>query len=1084
MTRKPDAISNIRYVFLLFMFLPAIVMSQLRADFSATPLSGCSPMVINFTDNSTGNPTSWRWDFGNGAAPSTIQNPTVTYNEAGSYTVKLTIRNGRGVDSIIKNQYVVVNSLPAPDFVASATAGCFPLKVSFTDRSLPGSRTITGWEWDFGDGTISNEQNPVHSYTLAGNFRVILKVTNSNGCVRVLAKSSYIKLRNGVKADFGYASAGGCGIPAPVSFNNLSIGTGTINYKWDFGDGNTSDQQNPVHTYQSAGVYTVTLVATNSYGCADTVVKPNAINIGLVEADFTTSNTACAGAAFQLTNSSNPSSFAATSWDFCDGTSSSEVNPLKLYDQPGTYQVKMVTDFGSCKDSIMKAVTILPKPTADFAAINNNGCSAPLNIAFNNTTNNAVSFEWNFGDGSTSLLQNPEHTYNDTGRYTVILRAANANGCRDTIIKENFVKIIPPKIASVSNLPVKGCVPLAVTPVAVIKDSIPVYSYFWDFGDGTTSTDAAPTHTYTIPGSYNVKLVIAASGCTDSLIIVSAVKAGIKPRANFRADSRNVCASQAVTFTDRSTGAPVTEWMWNFGDGISSVEQNPKHLYRDTGYFRVSLIASNYGCEDTVSKRRYIHIKPAVARFDTSFSCSNPLKRVFIDKSIGAKSWEWDFGDGSPKSTAKSPPHIYAAPGTYPVTLNVKNGTCIDSFKTNVVVIDEQGKLEASNAESCINTGINFTVININAANIRSYAWYFNGLSQPAAAAVVNPATNSYNTPGSWPAAVIVTDILNCPDTLQTAAPINIYGSKADFESSVTGSCPGNTITFNDSTKTDGIHPVTNWLWNFGEGSPQSYTASPFSHQYNAEGLFGVSLVVTDSYGCRDSIYKPDLITIAKPAAKFAQSDTLVCPNTAVTFYNQTSGLSNTYVWQFGDSTSSNDINPLHAYKKDGKYQVMLKVINEYGCIDSITSFINVVTTTAGFLMSDSFVNCPPLTVNFTDTSKGFSELLWDFDDEAVSELPNPSHIFTAPGTYTVKLLAKNNTGCSDTATRTIVVKGPNGVFDYSPLKVCTQDKIDFTANVPTAVKFYWNYQEGNTDSTLHRVHLMYIPLPVRIFRN
>jgi hypothetical protein len=289
--------------------------------------------------------------------------------------------------------------------------------------------------------------------------------------------------------------------------------------------------------------------------------------------------------------------------------------------------------------------------------------------------------------------------------------------------------------------------------------------------------------------------------------MLGAVKGGIKPVADFAADSRNICASQTVNFADSSTGATITEWLWNFGDGTSSIQQNPMHQYRDTGYFPVSLIASNYGCNDTVEKRRYIYVKPPVAIFDTAFLCSTPFEREFIDKSIGAKSWEWDFGDGSPKSTNQKVSHTYGAPGSYPVSLNVTNGACRDTFKTDVVIIKEEGKLEVDIPVSCIHTDINFTVNNINPANIRSYAWYFNGITQPASPAVVNPVTTSYTTAGSWPAAAIITDILNCPDTLDVAAPITIYGPKAAFQSSVGGECLGNTVAFNDSSTTDGIHP-------------------------------------------------------------------------------------------------------------------------------------------------------------------------------------------------------------------------------------------------------------------------------------
>lgn len=746
MYKRFSAIVNIRFVLILFLFIPLAGICQLHADFLATPLSGCPPMVINFKDITTGNPTLWKWDFGNGTT-SDIQNPNATYTNPGIYNIKLLVKNQFGEDSAIKKQYINVNALPVAAFDASETAGCFPFKAAFADRSLAGSGTITAWEWDFGDGDVSAEQNPVHTYTFAGKFKVILKVTNSNGCVKVISKPAYIKLENGVKADFGYSSAGGCGVPAPVTFNNKSVGTGQVTYAWDFGDGNTSAGQNPYNIYQNAGVYTVKLIATNSYGCSDTMTKPGAINIGLVKADFTKQDVACAGAGFQLTNTSDPSSFVSALWDFGDGTSSNEANPSKLYAQPGTYQVKIITDFGSCKDSITKAVTVIPKPAADFTANNNNSCSAPLNVTFNNTANNAVAYEWDFGDGATSALQNPAHTYLSSGSYPVTLTAINASGCRDTIVKQSFVNIIPPKIISLGNFPVKNCLPVTINPVALLQDSVRPDAYLWNFGDGTTSTSAAPAHTYTVAGSYDLKLTITVAGCTDSLKIINAAEAGNKPKAAFEADLRSICASATANFKDRSTGATGTKWLWFFGDGSYAADQNTTHQYTDSGYFKVSLVITNYGCSDTIEKKKYIYVKPPIAKFDTAFSCSSPLKRAFIDKSAGAKSHAWNFGD-STNSIQKDPFHTYAIPGSYLVTLTVSNGDCKDTISKNVVVIKEQGNVEVSNAVSCINTAINFAVTNINPVNISSYTWYFNGIGQPAAAAVVNPVAGLYATAG------------------------------------------------------------------------------------------------------------------------------------------------------------------------------------------------------------------------------------------------------------------------------------------------------------------------------------------------
>jgi len=133
--------------------------AQLTANFTATPLSGCSPLIVSFTDQSTGNPTIWQWDLGNGTS-SVLPNPATTYFNPGTYTVKLVIRNAAGnADSITKTQYITVNAKPTVAFSATPLTGCYPLPVQFTSQSVPGSGTISSWQWDLGDGTFSVFEN-------------------------------------------------------------------------------------------------------------------------------------------------------------------------------------------------------------------------------------------------------------------------------------------------------------------------------------------------------------------------------------------------------------------------------------------------------------------------------------------------------------------------------------------------------------------------------------------------------------------------------------------------------------------------------------------------------------------------------------------------------------------------------------------------------------------------------------------------------------------------------------------------------------------------------------------------------------
>lgn len=1046
----------------ILVVLKTAALAQIKAGFSATPRSGCPPVVVSFKDNSTGNPTSWKWDLGNGTI-SYLQNPTATYFTTGNYNIKLIVTNGSNSDTITRNKYIVVNPLPVPKFSASDTSGCFPLDVHFTDSSIAGSGTINTWKWDFGDGSLSNEQNPVHTYTGSGKFTVVLRVTNSNGCSKVVTRSSYIKIQNGVKADFSYTSPAGCHTPTTVNFTNETKGTGVLNYIWDFGNGKTSVAQNPVNSYESTGVYTVKLIATNSLGCSDTLIKPNAINIGFVKADFTKPDTICKGTSVRLVNTSNPSTFVSSHWDFGDGTFSDSANPLKTYTSSGIYNVKLVTDFGSCSDSVVKSVNVLDLPQVSFIATNNVGCTAPLNVSFNNTSNSGISFQWNFGDGTTSTLENPVHTYTKSGNYTVSLTVRNASGCSGSLIKQNFVKISGPKITAMTNLPLKGCIPSTATPGAIIKGNLRGSSYLWDFGDGATSTDSLPSHTYTTPGNYNIKLTVTTTeGCTDTLTINNAAQVGEKPAADFSATPLDVCALAPVNFTDLSSGAKAQNWAWSFGDGTSSIEQNPLHSYSSAGMFTVTLIVSNFGCSDTLKKINYINVRPPIPKFDTTFQCNDPLTRNFIDRSIGATTWQWDFGDGA-SSSDTNVTHTYTTSGTYPVILTVTNGGCLNTIKQDVVVIKEQGTLGTNATESCMNTSITFSIANVNAANISSYAWYVNGFSQPAVVTTSNVVTSFYNTAGVMYPATVITNKLGCKDTFYATVPVKIYGPKAAFGSLNSGTCFGNTVNFLDSTKTDGTHQIINWIWDYGEGGGQGYASPPFSHNYSLPGDYTVKLVVKDSYGCTDSITKPSFVSVTKPIASFTMSDTVICPSSPITFTNTSQAIGASYNWQFGDGATSAEVSPVHTYAENGIYMISMHITDKNGCRDSAVAGVKISTALASFSLSDSFSSCPPLIVNITNQSLNFVKLDWDFGDGGISELMNPSHIYTYPGIYNVKLLINNNGGCSDSLTRQVVIEGPTGVLDYSPKEACNSQNVNFSLQSQNAINYVWDYNDGAT---------------------
>jgi gliding motility-associated-like protein len=1042
-------------VFLLFS--QGISYAQLSAQFTANTTSGCAPIVVQFTDQSTGNPTQWKWDLGNGVI-SYLQNPSATYFNPGSYSIKLVVRTSTGADSIVKNQFITVRPNPVINFRASDSSGCFPLPVQFTDLSTTASGSNVSWEWDFGDGHLSKEKNPLHVYTGAGNFSVTLRVTNSFGCTRTFSKTQLIKVSEGVKADFSNNTPAQCQAPVTVSFTNTSAGPGSLTYVWDFGDGNKSTAVNPIHTYTNPGSYSVSLIAVSSQGCIDTVKKINLISVGTIKTDFSIPASLCAGQQLTFQNMTTPVPSGAV-WYFSDGTTYTGINAIKTFEAGGNYTIKLVNNFSGCSDSITKSIAVLDKPAAKFSADQTNSCK-PFTVKFLNQTAGAVSYKWNFGDGTTSADENPIHSYTNSGKYTVILISFNVNGCSDTLVKTDFISIQKPAI-TLHDLPKNGCNPLTINPSATIVSADEVVSYLWNFGDGSTSKEAKPTYTYTKAGTYDVTLTITtASGCSETTTMNEAIRVGNKPQLEFAADKYETCASTAIQFTNSSTG-DIDKWYWNFSDGGISDEQNPKFSFHDTGWVTITLIAWSNTCSDTLTKNNFIYIKPPVSNFSVTGKCNNKYEKKFINSSIGATGWVWNFGDGT-TSTEKDPIHVYQKPGVYKVSLFVTNGSCSNNAVINVQVIDEKAMFLANERAVCKNSIVLYNASTINSSLISSWLWNFgdgNTSNEPA------NISHTYSNAGKYIVSLTITDIYGCVDT--KSMEITVHGPTASFISDKEGSCLENNITnFSSTSTSDGTNALKSWNWNFGDDNIGNGTS--VSHSYDKAGEYTVSLTVTDEFGCSDKSAKSNAVIIAKPIAEFYSVDTLSCTNKPIRFSNTSTGYSLQYTWSFGDKQNSGELDPVHQYNNIGMYDIKLVVQDRFGCIDSTykSKYINISFPKAAFTVSDSSSSCPPLLVNFTNASTDYTSVRWDFGDGNTSTLLNPSHYYTVPGIFYAKLTATGPGGCTDVRTQKIEVRGPKGSFNYEPVTGCNPLTVKFTATTTPGITFTWDFSDGTTLAT------------------
>lgn len=1017
--------------------------------------------------------------MGNGNI-SSQKNPGAIYLTPGFKTVTLIVSDGVTSDTMVKTDYLQVFKNPEANFGVSGTTGCAPITVSFRDSTVVGDAPIVTWLWDFGDGHSSTAPNPTNTYTQGGTYTVTLVVRDQNGCESQKTFNNLITIQPELVADFTSNIQAACNPPLSVQFTRLTQSSLPLTYSWNFGNLNASPAANPSAIYTQTGVFDVSLIVANSIGCRDTIVKPGFIAVEDLIADFSSSVTrGCVGEPIQFTDlsTSNPNIWA---WDFGDGATDTTGNPSHTYTAPGTYTVSLIAaNSGSCGDTITRVgyITVIPSPEAKFGSNNPNACSAPHTVQFADSSINAVSWLWNFGDSTTSTLRNPSHTYTTIDTYTVSLTVMNADSCTNTLVKPGFVKLSPPE-ARISADTTRGCSPLTVNFRSdSSRSTSPVVGWFWDFGNGQTSTQQNPTHVFAQDRMYDITLIIFnADGCTDTIVRNSYIRAGSKPTANFTVSDTSICLYSPLQFTDLSTSNG-NEWIWEFGDGGNSIDQDPVYSYSDTGYFDIRLIVGHNGCRDTLIKPRYIYVAPPDARFSFTRDCSDPYTIRFLDNSLAPDTWYWSFGDGN-TSDAQSPTHTYSARGFFTPTLTVEdtvNG-CFDVEAFPIRIAEPIANFAADAVMGCRPFTTTFRDSSIDAA---SYAWRVGTLTSTQ-----RTPTFTFTTPGIYDAQLVITDANGCRDTLFRPAYITVLGPAAEFAAAPTTGCAPLTVVFADSARPF-MSPIVAWKWQFGDGDSSSLQHP--THVYDSTGSFRVSLMVTDSNGCSHSIARSNFIKPSFPNPSFTV-DTLSCVGAPLVFSNNSLGTSLTFAWTFGDGGTSTQITPTHIYTQEGTYTVTLRAIDPNGCDSTLirTNYITVRNPIADFTADSTSVPCPPLLVNFTDlSSTDITAWEWHFGDGSTSNLKDPSHLYLNPGNFTVTLITTNSKGCRDTLVKAdfVVVLGPDGVFTFTPNKACIDKNILFTATTTNTAVRTWDYGDGSVqnagDTVLHSYsnHGVYYPV-------
>jgi len=883
-------------------------------------------------------------------------------------------------------------------------------------------------------------------------------------------------------------------------------------YHWDFGDGKTSSNQSPLHDYSDPGTYHINLTVTNASGRSNTCkgsveVKP------MPKCGFNLPPFIWAGTAYQFIG---PPGAETYYWDFGDGNISTAQSPWHTYWDTKTYLVSLETRKGICWNKCIESVEVKPTPNCSWTS-DSNFCEekvmqfwGPAGMDF---------YEWDFGDGT--IISGPglsytEYVYKAAGIYNISLKTTK-EGSSKTCSRSVEVKPLP-DCSWTSNSPVCNGTPVQFTGPTGMD------SWYWDFGDGANSADQSPSHLYKAGGRYWVQLKATQSGlsvrCGGTVIVAA-------PDCNWNSNSP-VCKGVPAQFNATSG---MDAYLWDFGDGAGSLDEDPAHIYNAPGTYAVSLKATKSDCSKSCNGSFVVKPLPS----DCSWTSNSPVcngTAVQFTGPTGMDSYQWDFGDGA-VSSAQGASHLYSAPGTYQVNLKATKGGCSKSC-WGVVVVDALDCSWTSNSPVCNGTSVQFN----SPSWMGRYEWDFGD----RAVSNSEDPLHLYKAPGTYNVSLKVTRgvcgsktckgsvvVKEMPDCNITAPNSVCAGSTGNSASTATSgaayawSITNGQITSASNTQsiafTAGASGTTrlevtvtaggcskkcskditvtarpdctisapNAVCAGSTGNAASTTASGAAYAWSitngeitsasnaqsitftagASGATGLKVKVTSADGCAKECTK-DITVTAEPDCSWS-SNAPVCNGTSVQFTGP-AGM-DSWDWDFGDGGTSTNQSPLHTYASAGVYSVSLKV-KKGSCEDTCPGTVEVKEKLDCSWTSNAPV-CNGTPVQFTGPA-GMDSFQWSFGDGVVSSAKDPAHLYSAPKTYAVSLTVTKGS-CSKSCPGTVVVKPQPGDCWTSNSPVCIGTAVVFDA--PSGMdKYVWDFDDGARSYEEDPVHLYSAP--------
>ncbi|TAF93524.1 MAG: PKD domain-containing protein, partial [Bacteroidetes bacterium] len=1044
-----------------------IAKTKPSVQLNLVPFNKCTaPATVSFQNNSSGPPTlSYLWQMGDGTTYTTPQ-VSHTFTQNGLYTPVLTTTSSNGCFTTV----ALATPIQLGGFVtrfSGVDTTCLGITTLYTNNSSPAPISSS---WLLNNSTIANTYNLQYVFSQTGTASLAL-VNNFGTCTDTVRRE--ITVNDGfLNLQFTASRLRGTCAPFTTTFtSNVPTASG-ITYLWNFGDGNTSTDAVPTHTYAQVGEYDVQLTVTLPNSCQRTTLVRRYIIVAppIISNRMNFSNGCAPHRTNVFTSVNAVVPVAYYIWDFGNGTTvqTSQVVATAEFLQEGVYVVNLTVVFtDSCRSSVQMfdPIRVSSKPTANFSFSPTQGCTN-VPFQFNNLSSNFTNVLWQFFNPrpfQNTTQNSPNIIFTDTGTVTIRLIASN-NGCTDTMVVPQAFRLTPPYadflvsgICGIDNRFVRR-----FTNRSLAKSGT---TYLWDFGDGNSTSVFAPTHVYSTTGVYNITLTATGDSCSTT--ITKSVR--IKNDYDFTASETSVCRGRPVRFRLADPSVTNLDVFWQFGDGTSAVHPpgvSAVKFYNANGVYTVKAIFFNAltQCSDTIVYENLITVIGPVASLLTNSTspagCAGVQVRVLADSSSGIQTYRMFWGDGnSSSSTSPSFTHTYTTNGFYTVKLEVLGSGCVDtiSYPNYFSISKVQANFTSNATVSCPGAPIQLTATGGTGVAPVRYRWLVGG-SQILAGSTV---TTSFATAGTYDVRLIATDANNCTDTLIRNNYFTIVQPRASFTVSDSALiCTPSTVQYSFTGANN-----SSSLWSFGDAT-SSIFVSP-SKTYTAAGTYPVRLVITAPGGCTDSAFK--IITVRSPQPSYSFSGAQGCLPLRVGFSNSSNG-GDTYVWIYGDGFTSHtsQLQKTHTYTRPGAFVPQLFVVDDGGCLvavpvlDTVKSFGVLVSipTIDSFYCDAALV---PVTANIVASYTQISSVRWQVNGTAVATGLQANIPLPTLGNYRIQCIATTPENCADTftvmPTPTRVLASPRPSLLLADT-VCEQINlpIRFTPATGAGISYTWQY--------------------------